>query len=155
VPPGNLPSFFPPEIPGARYVILSAVEPPDSGELPPVTFPGPNGPVVVSDLLINGIANQQLAPPFIAFISDNNPDLALYVSQIPAGILVPVVQETGALQDLTPFMGPNFFPNVGAVQVMAQSDGAVPEPSSIVILLGFAGVGLIGLIRSRRHCQIC
>jgi hypothetical protein len=147
VAPGVLPSFFTPGGPGYHYVILSepAGEPLNPGELPPITVVGPNGPVIVSDLLINGLVNQAGAPPFIALISDNNPDLATYLGAVPAG--TPVLTETGALQDLTALIGPTILPGVGPVDVMAQS---VPEPSSI-ILFGFAGMGLIGSIWSRRR----
>jgi hypothetical protein len=149
VPSGGLSGFVQPGVPGANYVILSEPpnEPVDPNELPPITFNGPNGPVVVSDLLINGFRADSAIAPFVALISDSNPDLALYLAQIPANIPV-IVQETGALQDLTPFIGNSVIPGVGPVQVMVQSDViTVPEPSSIVILLGFAGVGLIGIVR--------
>jgi hypothetical protein len=150
VPPGGLAALIPPAgIPGATYVILSepAIEPLDPTELPPVLYPGPNGPVFVSDVLVNGTANQANLPPFIALISDNNPDLARIVPLIPLG--VPVLVETGGLQDLTALIGPAFIPGVGPLAVQVRSDITVPEPSSIVILAGFAGAGLIGLIRRR------
>jgi hypothetical protein len=149
VPSGGLSGFVPPAVTGANYVILSETpnEPVDPNELPPVVFQGANGPIVVSDLLINGFRADSAMAPFIALISDNNPDLALYLAQIPANIPV-IVPETGALQDLTPFIGNNVIPGVGPVQVMVQSDViTVPEPSSILILLGFAGVGLNGIVR--------
>ena len=126
-----------------------AGEPPDVGELPPVFYPGPNGLVQVSDVLVNGLANQAGLPPFILLVSDNNPDLALVVNLIPPG--VPFLPETGALQDLTALIGPAVLPGVGPVDVKVLSDVEVPEPSSIVILLGFAGVGLIGSIWYRRR----
>jgi MYXO-CTERM domain-containing protein len=154
VPPGGLAAVVPPgPIAGATYVILTepAGEAPDPAELPPVIYPGPNGPVVVSDVIVNGINNQAGLPPFISFISDNNPDLALAIAKIPAGLPVPILPETGGLQDITPFLGPApiIFPGIGPIQVQVQS--TVPEPSTIVMALAFAGMGLIGVIRRRRR----
>ena len=152
VPPGGLAGLIPPGgVPGATFVILTepATEPVDPTELPRVVFPGPNGPVIVSDVLVNGLANQAGLPPFIAFISDNNPDLATIVPLIPLGS--PIVLETGLLQDLTALIGPAILPGVGALNVKVQSDVSVPEPSSIVMLLGFVGMGLIGSIWHRRR----
>jgi hypothetical protein len=60
------------------------------------------------------------------------------------------VPETGGLQDLTPLIGPAVFPGFGPAAVQVRSDVSVPEPSSLVILLGFVGTRLIGHIRSRR-----
>ena len=151
-PPGALAGLAPGPIPGAFYVVLvePAAEPIDPTESPPVVYLGPNGPVIVSDVLVNGINNQAGLPPFIALVSDNNPDLAFAVAKIPPG--APIVLETGGLQDLTPLMGPSVFPGVGPIDVQVSSDVSVPEPSSIVILLGFVGTGLIGLFRHRRRC---
>jgi hypothetical protein len=55
VTPGALAGIIPPGT-AAGYAILTepAGEPPDPNELPPVTFPGPNGPVIVSDLVVAG-----------------------------------------------------------------------------------------------------
>jgi PEP-CTERM motif len=151
-PPGALAVLFPPgPIPGATYVVLAepAPEPIDPTELPPVFYAGANGPVRVSDVLVNGTANQAGLPPFIALVSDNNPDLAFAVAKIPPG--APIVLETGGLQDLTPLIGPAVFPGIGPVAVQVRSDVSVPEPSSLVILLGFVGTGLVGFIRHRRR----
>jgi hypothetical protein len=148
VPPGGLASLIPPAgIPGASFLILTEPpgEPPDIGELPPVTFSGPNGTVIVSDLLVSGFANPNT--PFIAFVSNNNPDLAALVSLIPPTAPVPILPETGLLQDVSAVTAP-VFPGF---TVQVRSDVDVPEPSSIVILLGFAGVGLIGSIWYRRR----
>ncbi len=153
-PPGALAAIVPPgPIPGASYVILAepAAEPIDPTELPPVFYAGANGPVRVSDVLVNGINNQAGLPPFIALVSDNNPDLAFAVAKIPAG--APIVLETGGFQDLTALMGPAVFPGIGPIDVQVRSDISVPEPSSVVLLLGFAGAGLIGLIRRRRRAE--
>jgi PEP-CTERM motif len=149
IPPGGLAGLIPAGgVPGATFVILTepAGEPVDPGELPPVMFPGPNG-VVVSDVLVNGLANQAGLPPFIAFVSDNNPDLARIVPLIPPGS--PVLAETGLLQDLTALIGPAVLPGVGPLDVQVRS--TVPEPSSIVMLLGLVGTGLIGLTWHRRR----
>jgi len=154
LPPGALAGLIPTGgVPGATFVILTepAGEPIDPTELPPVVYPGPNGPVIVSDVLVNGLANQAGLPPFIALISDNNPDLAAVVGLIPPGAPVPVLLETGGLQDLTGLMGPGVLPGVGPIVVQVRSDVSVPEPSSIVILLGFAGMGLIGLTWHRHR----
>jgi hypothetical protein len=150
IPPGGLAGLIPAGgVPGTTFVILTepAGEPVDPTALPPVMFPGPNGPVVVSDVLVNGLANQAGLPPFIAFVSDNNPDLARIVPLIPPGS--PILPETGLLQDLTALIGPAVLPGVGPLTVQVRSD--VPEPSSIVMLLGFAGMGLIGLTWHRRR----
>jgi PEP-CTERM motif len=150
IAPGGLVGLIPPGgVPGATFVVLSepAGELIDPAELPPLVYVGPNGPVFVSDVLINGLNNQAGLPPFISLVSDNNPDLASILPLIPPGS--PVVLETGALQDLTALMGPAVLPGVGPLDVQVRS--TVPEPSSIVMLLGFAGMGLIGLTWHRRR----
>jgi hypothetical protein len=119
-------------------------EPVDPTALPPVTFLGPNGPVIVSDLLVSGFTNPNT--PFISLVSDNNPDLAAVVSLIPPTAPVPILPETGLLEDVSAFTASTF----PGFKVQVASDVTVPEPSSIIILLGFAGTGLLGLIRQRR-----
>jgi hypothetical protein len=149
VAPGTLLGLIPPGgVAGETFVILSEPrgEPIDPTELPPVTFSGPNGPVVVSDLLISGIAGGNT--PFIALVSDNNPDLATIVGGIPPTAPIPILPETGLPQDVSVFTAA-VFP--GAT-VLVRSDVSVPEPSSIVIMLGFAGIGLIGIVR--RHVRL-
>jgi hypothetical protein len=101
--------------------------------------------VIVSDLLVSGIVGGNT--PFIALVSDNNPDLATIVGMIPPTAPVPILPETGLFQDVSAFTG-SVFPGL-VVQV--RSDVTVPEPSSIVILVGFVGVGLIGSMWSRRR----
>jgi hypothetical protein len=147
VAPGALPGTIPPPgFPGLSYVILTepSGEPVDPNDLPPVIFAGPNGNVIVSDLLINS-ALVTSGPPFIALVSDNNPDLGKYVSAIPAGTAaVPVLVETGALQDLTPFIGPT--PGLGQIIVGVQSD-VVPEPSTLVLVV----LGAVPMLIARRR----
>ncbi len=128
-PPGALSAALPPgPIPGAMYVILAEppAEPINPTELPPVTYLGPNGPVVVSDVVVNGVNNQIGLQPFIALVSDNNPDLAFAVAKIPPG--APIVAESGALQDLTVLLGQPNFPGGGLLVVQVRSDVSVPEP---------------------------
>jgi len=145
VAPGDLPAYLPPGTPGLFYVILSEppTEPIDPTELPPVTYSGPNGPVVVSDLLINTLFSGVSLG--VALISDNNTDLATYLAAIPTGTSVPILSETGGLQDVSAQLNP-----AGPTEIFVRSDVIVPEPSSIVILLGFAGIGVIGSTWRRR-----
>jgi PEP-CTERM motif len=148
VPPGGLAALIPPAgVPGASFVIFAEPpgEPIDPTALPPVTFSGPNGSVIVSDLLVSGFANPNT--PFIALVSDNNPDLAAILSKIPPTAPVPILPETGLLEDVSGLIGAT-FPGFG---VQVRSDVSVPEPSSIVILLGFVGMGLIGLTWHRHR----
>jgi hypothetical protein len=56
VPPGGLGGLIPPGgVPGATFAIFAEPtgEPIDPTALPPVTFSGPNGTVIVSDLLVS------------------------------------------------------------------------------------------------------
>jgi hypothetical protein len=148
VPPGGLAGLIPAGgIPGASFVIFDepTAEPIDPTALPPVTFPGPNGNVTVSDLLVSGFANPNT--PFIAFVSDNNPDLAHIVSLIPPTAPVPILPETGLLVDVSAATA-SAFPGF---KVQVASDVTVPEPSSVVILLGFVSTGLIGMVWRRRR----
>ena len=152
VAPGTLPGTIPPPgFPGLSYVILTepSGEPVDPNDLPPVTYPfGPNGPVVVSDLLINS-AFVTSGPPFIALVSDNNPDLERYVSGIPVGTAVPVLPETGALQDLTGPIGPT--PGFGQITVGVQSDvTTVPEPSTLALVI----LGAVPMLIARRRLSV-
>jgi hypothetical protein len=87
--------------------------------------------------------------PFIALISDNNKDLATYVSAIPAAVSVPILTETGTLQDLTPLMGPNGFPGFGPVTVQVQSD-VTPEPSALVLV----ALGAVSTLIARRRLSV-
>jgi len=146
-PPGALPGIIPPGLPGATYVLLSEppTEPVDATELPPVFYVGSNGAVPIGDVLINGMGVTS-GPPFVALVSDNNPDLAAYVAAIPP--LEGVLTETGDLQDLTLFLNPAIFPGIGAVNVQVQSDvTTVPEPSTLAL----AALGTVGLLAARRR----
>lgn len=136
-PQGALPGIVPPGFPGLAYVILTepAGEPPDPSELPPVIYSGPNGPIVVSDVVITNLIapppGPVAVPPFVALVSDNNPDLAAYVAAMPPG--VPVLVETGSLQDVTSELGSPFIPGVGPIDVQVLSDARVPEPSTFAM----------------------
>ena len=149
VGPGGLPGLIPPGLPGLSYVILAepSGEPPDPTELPPVFFPPSTGQVIVSDLVINGTNNQGGLPPFIALISDNNPDLAKYVGAIPPGAPLTILPETGALQDLTGALSPPppAFPTFGPVDVQVVS--AVPEPSTLALVV----LGAVPMLIARRR----
>lgn len=132
---------------GLNYVILAepANELPDPNELPEPIYQSAFGPVVVSDVLINGLNNLQFQAgsfiPFIALLSSNNSDLNELVPLLPPG--VPVVFENGQLQDLTPFMGLNSVPGLlPPVSVFVMSDVAVPEPSTFA-LAAVAGLGVM------------
>ena len=153
-PPTGLLALVPPGAPGLSYVILAEPpdEPVDPTELPPTIYPGPNGPVTVSDLLINGIANQAGVPPFIAFISDNDPELQDYVSAIQGP--VPVITETGQLQDLTAPAGVSIFPGIGPIDIKAQSDAvsSAPLPTSLCGGAALLGLAAFSSLRRRRRC---
>jgi hypothetical protein len=145
VAPGALPGIIPPGLTGVSYVILSEPEPVDPAELPPVFFPPSTTQVPVSDLLINGMGVTS-GPPFIALVSDNNPDLATYVGAIPAAATISILTETGDLQDLTSLLVPPVFPGVGPVIVQVQSD-VVPEPSTLALV----ALGAVPMLTARRR----
>jgi hypothetical protein len=154
VAPGGLPGIIPPGLPGASYVILTepSGEPPDPTELPPVFFPPSTQQVRVSDLLISGslTGTGTTVVPFIALVSDNNPDLATYVGAIPAAATVSIVPETGALQDLTGFLvPPPVFPApIGPVDVAVVS--AIPEPSTLALVV----LGAVPILIARRRLSV-
>ena len=129
LPPGALGGVIA-AAPGVSYVILTeeAGFVPDPLELPPPVWVGPgNNTFFVSDVLVNGLANQGAVAPFIALVSDDNPDLGQIVAMLPP--TTPFLPETGLLQDLTLLMGPNDLPGFGPVEVQVRSD--IPEPSGI------------------------
>jgi hypothetical protein len=148
VAPGALPGIIPPGLLGVSYIILTepSGEPPDPTELPPVFYPA-GTQNQVSDLLISG-TNQTQVPPFIALISDNNPDLGTYVGAIPAAAMVSIAAETGALQDLTAMLvpPPAFPAPIGPVIVQVQSD-VVPEPSTLALV----ALGAVPMLIARRR----
>jgi hypothetical protein len=148
--------------PGINYVILTepANEPADPNELPRPIYNGPGGPVVVSDILVNGLNNAAFQGgqfiPFILFISDNNPDLNELVNDLNqgvGGVVSGILPETGQLQDLTALIGQNFIPGLlPPVSVVVQSDISTPEPSTFVL----AGMGLflLGFAARRRKSRV-
>jgi len=134
-PPIPLPAAI--GLPGAGVVVLTEPvgTPPDPGEIP-IVIAGPNGQVVVSDIVISTLGNVQGVQPFITLVSDGGPDLAQLVPLLPGGTVF--LPETGVLQDLTPFLVPPGNP-FGPITALVQSD--IPEPSSVVLAaLGFAGL---------------
>ena len=108
----SFPTAFDPALigaPGIGYVFLTepAGTAPDPGETP-IIIPGPNGPVIISDLLVSTLANPQV-PPSVQFISDGDPLLAQIADRIATLPGVAFLTETGAFQDVTPFLpAPNF-----------------------------------------------
>jgi hypothetical protein len=148
--PGGLPPLVPPGGP-FHYVILAEppTEPVDPTELPPVFFGG-GGPigVLVSDLVISG-RDPNNGQTFVAFISDNNPDLQAYVTAIPAGTPVLTIPETGNLQDVTVALGNPVFGET-AVTVQVASDVAAPEQSTLVVVV----LGAMPILIARR-LRIC
>ena len=148
-PPAVCPPSFRRAFPGVSYVILTepSGEPPDPTELPPVFVPPSTTQVRVSDLLIDGTGITS-GPPFIALVSDNNPDLATYVGAIPAAAIVSIVAETGALQDLSGLLAPPpaFPAPIGPVIVAVQSD-VVPEPCTLVLV----ALGAVPMLIARRR----
>jgi hypothetical protein len=147
VPAGGLSAFFPAGLPGLSYVILTepSGELPDPTELPPVFYGPATAQVQVSDLIISGTGQTQVTP-FIALVSDNNPDLAKYVSALPAG--VPFLTETGALQDLTALLVPP--PAFSGTPVDVAVVSAVPEPSTLALVV----LGAVPILIARRRLSV-
>jgi hypothetical protein len=136
--------FVTPGIPSYHYVFLSvpATEPPDPNELPPVTYDG----IVVSDLIISG--TNATNTPFVALISDNNPDLATFVPA--SGNTEAIIPETGALQNVTALLG---NPVIGGITVTVevQSGTAAPAPSTLATVV----LGAVPILIARRRLGMC
>jgi hypothetical protein len=142
-------------LPGINYVIVA--EPPnelqDANALPLPVYTGPGGPVLVSDVLINGLNNAAFQAgqfiPFISLVSDNNPDLTELVNGLNGpigGAITGVVPEANGWMDLTPFIGANAIPGLlPPVQVQVMSP--TPEPSTFVL----AGLGAVAILMLRRR----
>jgi len=161
VPPGglgpggaNLIAALAP-LPGINYVIIAepANEPADPNALPMPVYTGPGGPVLVSDVLINGLNNAAFQAgqfiPFISLVSDNNPDLTTLVNALNGpigGVISGVVPEVNGPMDLTPFIGANSIPGLlPPLSVVVTSP--TPEPSTFVL----AGLGAVAMLVLRRR----
>lgn len=136
-------------LPGTSVLVLTEPpgEPLEPGETP-IIITGPNGPVVVSDLVLSTLGTQAAAPPFISLVSDGGPDLAELVNLLPTS--TQFIQETGQFQDVTGLLPPAVFPGVGPITILVQSDVSVPEPSSILLAV-LAGVGLVTWSQCKRR----
>ena len=116
----------------------------------PIVMSGPNGPVIVSDVIISNYGSA-VVHPFIQFISDGSLDIQSILS-LPAGFPIVFLAETGLLQDVTPFLlalAPNPF---GPIKVQVASGVTpIPEPGTVALLgLGLAGLAVGG---SRRQSE--
>jgi hypothetical protein len=152
------PTPVPPPIPPATAVMLKgagivalyepAGEPSEPGETP-IIIPGPNGPITLSDVVISTLAIPAV-PPFITLVSDGGPDLGQIAAELPTLPGVTYLQETGQLQDLSPFLAPAGNPLGPLIVAVASDVNPVPEPSTFV-LLGLSSIGLFGLVWHRRR----
>lgn len=134
-------------IPGVAVLILTepASEPPDPTE-PPIILSGPAGDVHVSDVVISTltVASTAGVPGFVSLVSDGDPELQNILPILATLNGITFMEETGQLQDLTPFVsGPA---GANPVQVFVQSD-VTPEPSAL-LLVG-VGLGVLSLVRRR------
>jgi hypothetical protein len=131
---------------GTKVVFLTepAGSVPDPGETP-ITVPGPNGPVVLSDVVLSTAAIAGV-PPQVMLVSDGDPNLALIATALPNFPTPPsFLAETGALQDVTSLLGLSGTTQFGPITVQVASD--VPEPAALSLLV-LAGVP--ALLRRRR-----
>jgi len=111
----------------------------DPGEIP-VIIPGPQGDVIVSDMVISTLGVQAGAPPFITLVSDNGPDLQQLATLLVGVPGVTFLPETGLLQDLSLLLVPAANP-FGPINVFVRSDSTIPEPGTLALAaLGFTGL---------------
>jgi hypothetical protein len=89
--------------------------------------------------------------PFIALISENNPDLLTFVNTIPTGTSVPVIPETGNHQDVTLPLRTPVLPTIGPITVQMQSDFLVPEQSTLAVVV----LGAVLILIARRRLFMC
>jgi PEP-CTERM motif-containing protein len=131
-------------IPGVAILILTepAGEPPDPTE-PPLVLPGPNGNVLVSDVLVSTLPIAGI-PGFVSLLSDGDPELQNIIPILATMPGLHFMEETGGLQDVTSIL--NGPPTSGQFQIFVQSD--VPEPGMLV--LSGLGLALLSLATRRR-----
>ena len=161
VPAGGLAALI--GLPGTQdpsslfYVLLAEpAGPPDPNELPQPAYIGANGqPVPVSDLIIEGVSNGQVGGPFLAMISDGNPDLNDYLNLVPPGAPsnVTVLTETGIFQDITadlPFARTHGID----VEVLSNVEADTGAPLPATFWCGGALLALMAAISLRRRRSI-
>ena len=116
-------------------------EPIDPGETPVLWLNNR----ILSDIVVSfATPGSLVAPVGVAFISDGDANLAPWAAFLLSGAVpVTVLDETGTVQDVSPFL-------LTPYKVEVQSDvTGVPEPGTAVLLL--AGAGMIAWATRRRH----
>ena len=106
------------------------------------------------ELIYSGPGGLQVETVQALWRSDSDPG---GLPALPTGVTPQFLLETGGIQDVTALLAASAtasgfaFPSNLTVQV--QSDVAdVPEPSSLVLLsIGIAGLGGLGMVRRRKH----